>query len=73
MTAVASKQFSFRLPETLVERVEECTVHMRETGLDVSRADVVRLLLTHALDATRCRLELLLHHAPKRPRKRKER
>jgi hypothetical protein len=70
MTGEASKQFSFRLPETLVERVDECTHHMRDTGLDVSRADVVRLLLTHALDATRCQIERLLR-APKATRKRK--
>jgi hypothetical protein len=56
----ASKQFSFRLPETLVERVEHCAHEMRERGLDVTRADVVRLLLNHALDATQCKMNLLL-------------
>lgn len=58
--AESSKQLSFRLPHELVERVEACADHMRATGLDVSRADVVRLLLKHALDATKCRLELIL-------------
>jgi hypothetical protein len=56
----ASKQFSFRLPEALVERVEHCADEMRAGGLDVTRADVVRLLLNHALDATKCKLNLLL-------------
>ena len=56
----ASKQFSFRLPEGLVDRVEECADQMRAIGLEVTRADVVRLLLNHALDATRCRLDRLL-------------
>lgn len=64
----AAKQFSFRLPEGLVERVEGCTEEIRATGLEVTRADVVRLLLKHALDTTHCKLELLFG---KRPRKRK--
>ncbi len=58
--AEAAKQFSFRLPEGLVARVEECTAQMREQGLEVTRADVVRMLLKHALDATHCQLDLLL-------------
>ena len=56
----AAKQFSFRLPKGLVARVEECRAGMQDAGLDVTRADVVRLLLKHALDATHCKLELLL-------------
>jgi hypothetical protein len=55
-----AKQFSFRLPEGLVNRVEECAEQMRATGLEVTRADVVRLLLNHALDTTQCRLDRLL-------------
>jgi hypothetical protein len=62
----SSKQFSFRLPKELVGRVEECADSMRAKGLDVSRADVVRLLLNHALVATNCKLERLLQ-----PRKHK--
>ena len=63
----ASKQFSFRLPEVLVQRVEECTGEIRSQGLDVTRADVVRLLLNHALDATHCKLDLLLRrNSPKK-------
>jgi hypothetical protein len=70
----ATKQFSFRLPEGLVDRVEECAEQMRESGLEVTRADVVRLLLNHALDATRCRLDRLLRPAArtKRPGTRKK-
>jgi hypothetical protein len=32
---------------------------MRATGLDVTRADVVRILIKHALDATHCKIHLL--------------
>jgi hypothetical protein len=34
----------------LVGRIEECVERLRRTGLDVKRADVVRMLLAHALD-----------------------
>lgn len=56
----ASKQFSFRLPEELVSQIEQCAAGIRAKGLDVSRADVVRLLLNHALTSTKCKLNLLL-------------
>ena len=56
----AARQFSFRLPEGLVERVEQCMTELRAAGLEVTRADVVRLLLKHALDATQCKIDLLL-------------
>ncbi len=55
-----AKQMSFRLPEELVGRVEQCMKTLRHAGLDVTRADVVRMLLKHALDATHCKLELLI-------------
>jgi hypothetical protein len=64
--SVACKQFSFRLPQDLVDEVEGCAKHIRAQGLEVTRADVVRLLLNHALEATKCRLDLLL-----RPRRRR--
>ena len=68
----ASRQFSFRLPDDLVQRVEECAQVIRANGLEVTRADVVRLLLNHALDATKCRLNLLLRPASSRkPQQRK--
>ncbi len=61
----AARQFSFRLPEGLVERVNVCMNELRDRGLDVTRADVVRLLLKHALDATHCRVDLLLRGGSK--------
>jgi hypothetical protein len=60
VTQEAARQFSFRLPEALVERVEGCAEEIRAKGLEVTRADVVRLLLKHALDTTHCKLELLV-------------
>jgi len=70
---IASRQFSFRLPAPLVRRVEKCANDMRATGLEITRADVVRLLLKHALDSTHCRFEALLAPAStkKRPRPRR--
>ena len=64
----AAQQFSFRLPEALIERVEKCTEDLQATGLEVTRTGVVRLLLKHALDATHCKIELLL--GGKTPKKR---
>jgi hypothetical protein len=61
----AARQFSFRLPAGLIKRLEQCTLGMQDAGLDVTRADVVRLLLRHALDSTQCRLELLLDRGSK--------
>jgi hypothetical protein len=68
----AAKQFSFRLPEGLIARVEQCMSELQASGLDVTRADVVRLLLKHGLDTTHCKLDLLLGNkaSKKRPRKR---
>jgi hypothetical protein len=62
----ASRQFSFRLPKSLVARVEDCAESIRANGLEVTRADVVRLLLNHALEATGCRLDRLLRTRSKR-------
>jgi hypothetical protein len=56
----AAKQFSFRLPGGLVERVNECLQHLQAAGLEVTRADVVRMLLKHALDVTHCEIGKLL-------------
>lgn len=72
MSEEAARQFSFRLPEGLVGRVEECADEIRKAGLDVTRADVVRMLLKHALDATHCNLDLLLGaRSRKTPRRRR--
>ncbi len=68
----AARQFSFRLPEPLVARLEHCLDHLRSTGLDVNRADVVRLLLNHALETAECDVELLLHpRSTKRAKRRR--
>lgn len=68
MSEAVSRQFSFRLPESLVDRVERCAEELRASGLDVTRTDVVRLLLKHALDATHCDVARLL----RRPESRKK-
>lgn len=60
ITMEASRQFSFRLPKSLVDRVEDCADAIRANGLEVTRADVVRLLLNHALETTGCRIDRLL-------------
>jgi hypothetical protein len=65
------KQFSFRLPAELVDRVELCAANMRNTGLEVTRADVVRLLLNHALTVTECRLDQLLKTDRRKVRRRR--
>jgi hypothetical protein len=70
--SAASRQFSFRLPEALVRQIEQCAAAIRAKGLDVSRADVVRLLLSHSLAATKCRLNLLLKHDTQAARRRRE-
>jgi hypothetical protein len=49
-------QIAFRLPKTLVGRIENCVEHLKRTNLDVKRADVVRMLLTYALDHGGCDL-----------------
>ena len=44
-------QLSLRLPNSLVRRIEECVARIRHhSGLDVTRADVMRMLLSHAVD-----------------------
>jgi hypothetical protein len=67
----AARQFSFRLPDSLVQRVERCADGLRDAGLEVNRAAVVRLLLTHALDATACDINLLLEKPQGRRRGRR--
>lgn len=49
-----TKQLTFRLPVTLIDRLEECVDRIQRAGLAVSRADVVRMLLLRALDAGNC-------------------
>lgn len=46
------RQVAFRLPSELVDRLDEHAEHLRREspGVRITRADVVRLLLTRALD-----------------------
>ena len=60
MPAQRTRQLAFRLPNELIGRIEQCEKHICATGLDVSRTDVVRLLLTYALNATDCNLRTLI-------------
>lgn len=55
-----ARQFSFRLPPPLVERVDHCVSKLQDEGLEVRRADVVRMLLKYALDETQCEIPRLL-------------
>ncbi len=46
------RQQAFRLPESIIERLDRYAERLRreQPGLEVSRADVVRLLLARALE-----------------------
>lgn len=48
-----TKQTAFRLPETLLRRIENYGVRLRarHPGMTFTRTDTVALLLTQALDA----------------------
>jgi hypothetical protein len=70
-TAEASRQFSLRLPASLVDQLETCMAEFKSQGLDMSRTDVVRLLLNHSLKATKCKLHLLVPGAVKSAPRRK--
>lgn len=50
-----TRQLTFRLPEALVDRVEDCVARIQSFGMPITRADVVRLLLFHALDHGACK------------------
>jgi hypothetical protein len=64
--APEDKQFTFRLPPKLVARIDRCREQMHRSGLNINRTDVVRMLITRALDALpNCHLEELL--PPDRP------
>ena len=47
------KQYTFRLPQTLVDRVDRCLEQMRRSGLSVNRTDIVRMLITRGLNSIR--------------------
>lgn len=55
-----TRQLAFRLPHGLIERIEACEQQIRQTGLNLSRTDVVRLLLTYALNKSQSDLKELL-------------
>jgi Arc/MetJ-type ribon-helix-helix transcriptional regulator len=50
MSSAPSVQYSFRLPADMIADLERCVKALRKRGLDVSRSDVVRLLVRYALD-----------------------
>jgi hypothetical protein len=52
MKGVRTRQVAFRLPLTLIERISRFEAEIYGRGLNLSRTDVVRLLLTYALDRT---------------------
>jgi hypothetical protein len=64
-----TKQLAFRLPLTLIARLDTCVEELRGAGLEVTRAEVVRLLLARAIEETNCEVSKLLA-TPKRRKKR---
>ena len=52
MIRETTTQVAFRLPDELLKRLDRHAERMRETqpGVNVSRTDVVRMLLTRALE-----------------------
>jgi hypothetical protein len=60
-----TRQFAFRLPHSLVERIEDCVAQSRSAGLLLTRADVVRLLIHRGLDMTGGDPAKLLGQRPK--------
>lgn len=52
MIRESTTQVAFRLPDELLKRLDRHAERMRELqpGVNVSRTDVVRVLLTRALD-----------------------
>lgn len=52
MASKPTRQLAFRLPQDLISRIQRCEDEIAERGLRLSRTDVVRLLLTYALNVT---------------------
>jgi hypothetical protein len=52
MSDEASHSYTFRLPDSLIARVDayKDALNLERPGLDSTRTDGVRMLLTHALD-----------------------
>jgi hypothetical protein len=68
MPTERTRQLAFRLPESLIERIEACERKIGETGLSLSRTDVVRLLLTYALNKSQADFKELLSSSSRGPR-----
>lgn len=60
MPSKPTRQLAFRLPHALISRIERCEAEISQRGLRLSRTDVVRLLLTYALNVTSGDLNELL-------------
>jgi Arc/MetJ-type ribon-helix-helix transcriptional regulator len=60
MSSAPSVQYSFRLPADMIADLERCVKALRKRGLDVSRSDVVRLLVRYALDRSKGKPEALM-------------
>ncbi|WP_394836470.1 hypothetical protein LVJ94_06140 [Pendulispora rubella] len=54
------KPFSLRLSAKLTARVDQCAQQLRDSGLEVSRTDVARMLIVRALDSVECKVDKLL-------------
>jgi hypothetical protein len=54
------RQYTFRLPERLVARIDECLEQLRRSGLSVNRSDTVRMLIARGLETTHCNADELL-------------
>ena len=59
-TEEETRQLAFRLPQSLIGRLEHCEKKIQTTGVNLSRTELVRLLLSYALDATSCDLATLI-------------
>ena len=70
LSSGSTKQLSFRLPKALVDRVDKCVRDCQASGLELTRADVVRLLLNYALTTTGGKLDQLIDGSPKGNRRR---
>lgn len=64
-----TRQVAFRLPHELIERIEHCERTIETIGLNLSRTDLVKLLLKYALDCSQCDITVLLGGAAAVPRR----
>lgn len=63
-----TKQLAFRLPLTMVAELDRCTADLAQAGLPLPRAEVVRMLLSRAVDAVGGDPQRLLKKSAKRRR-----